>query len=90
MYGASAGAINATYFLTGQREGVDIYAEDIANKTFCDLGRLVGRHAGVVKMSSYCAMPGSALCSQHYEHGQVKQWSVWICYDWKYSWYRCA
>ena len=46
VYGASAGAINATYFLTGQREGVDIYAEDIANKTFCDLGRLVGRHAG--------------------------------------------
>ena len=46
MYGASAGAINATYFLTGQREGVDIYAEDIANKTFCDLGRLVGRNAG--------------------------------------------
>ncbi len=46
MYGASAGAINATYFLTGQREGVDIYPEDIANKTFCDLGRLVGRNAG--------------------------------------------
>ena len=46
VYGASAGAINATYFLTGQREGVDIYAEDIANKTFCDLGRLVGRNAG--------------------------------------------
>lgn len=46
VYGASAGAINATYFLTGQRDGVDIYAEDIANKTFCDLGRLVGRNAG--------------------------------------------
>ncbi len=46
VYGASAGAINATYFLTGQREGVDIYPEDIANKTFCDLGRLVGRNAG--------------------------------------------
>ena len=42
VYGASAGAINATYFLTGQREGVDIYAEDIANRTFCDLSRLLG------------------------------------------------
>jgi hypothetical protein len=42
IYGASAGAINATYFLTGQREGVDIYAEDIANRTFCDLSRLLG------------------------------------------------
>ncbi len=46
VYGASAGAINATYFLTGQPEGVSIYADDIANKTFCDLSRLVGRHAG--------------------------------------------
>ncbi len=46
MYGASAGAINATYFLTGQREGVDIYCEDIANKLFLDLSRLVGRSSG--------------------------------------------
>jgi len=42
IYGASAGAINATYFLTGQREGVNIYADDIANRTFCDLSRLLG------------------------------------------------
>jgi len=25
VYGSSAGAINATYFLSGQRDGVDIY-----------------------------------------------------------------
>ena len=30
MYGASAGALNATYFLSGQREGVDIYHQHIA------------------------------------------------------------
>lgn len=30
VYGASAGAINATYFLTGQPEGLDIYTEHLA------------------------------------------------------------
>ena len=43
IYGSSAGAINATYFLSGQREGVSIYYEDIANKKFVDLGRLLDR-----------------------------------------------
>lgn len=43
IYGSSAGAINATYFLSGQREGVRIYYEDIANKKFVDLGRLLDR-----------------------------------------------
>lgn len=46
VYGTSAGAINCTYFLTGQREGVDIYPEDIANKMFIDLRRIVGRDSG--------------------------------------------
>ena len=35
--------MNATYFLSGQREGVSIYYEDIANKQFVDLGRLLDR-----------------------------------------------
>ncbi|DBB06018.1 TPA: hypothetical protein ACH3X3_009994 [Trebouxia sp. C0006] len=43
VYGSSAGAINATYFLSGQREGVRIYYEDIANKQFVDLSRLLDR-----------------------------------------------
>ncbi len=43
VYGSSAGAINATYFLSGQREGVRIYHEDIANKQFVDLSRLLDR-----------------------------------------------
>ena len=41
MVGSSAGAINATYFLADQREGVDIYHQDIANEQFCDMRRLV-------------------------------------------------
>ena len=41
MYGSSAGAINATYFLSGQRDGVKIYTEEIANKDFIDLSRLI-------------------------------------------------
>lgn len=39
--GSSAGAINATYFLSGQPEGVSIYHEDIANRRFVDLNRLM-------------------------------------------------
>lgn len=50
VYGASAGAINATYFLTGQHEGVSIYSEDIANRTFCDLTRLVGLSRGASRL----------------------------------------
>ena len=45
VYGSSAGAINAAYFLAGQaRMGTTIYYEDINNRRFIDLGRpLVGR-----------------------------------------------
>ena len=43
VYGSSAGAINATYFLSGQRDGVNIYREDIANDRFVSLRRLVPR-----------------------------------------------
>jgi len=46
VYGSSAGAINATYFLSGQRDGVDVYARHIANERFCDLRRLVKRRGG--------------------------------------------
>ena len=46
VYGASAGAINATYFLSGQRHGLDVYTKDIANASFLDLRRmLVGQPA---------------------------------------------
>jgi predicted patatin/cPLA2 family phospholipase len=40
VYGASAGAINAAYFLAGQaRLGTTIYHEDINNRQFIDLSR---------------------------------------------------
>ena len=40
VYGASAGALNATYFLSGQRDGVEIYHDYIATPDFIDLKRL--------------------------------------------------
>lgn len=40
VYGSSAGALNASYFLTGQVEGVDIYTDHIANKSFINVNRL--------------------------------------------------
>jgi predicted patatin/cPLA2 family phospholipase len=41
VYGASAGAINAAYFLAGQaRLGTTIYHEDINNRRFIDLARV--------------------------------------------------
>jgi len=45
VYGSSAGAINAAYFLAGQaRLGTTVYYEDINNRHFIDLRRpLVGR-----------------------------------------------
>lgn len=40
IYGSSAGAINAAYFLAGQAGlGTTIYFEDINNRTFIDLSR---------------------------------------------------
>jgi predicted patatin/cPLA2 family phospholipase len=42
VYGASAGAINAAYFLAGQaRLGTTIYHEDINNRRFIDLTRAI-------------------------------------------------
>ena len=42
VYGSSAGAINAAYFLAGQaRLGTTIYYEDINNHHFIDLGRMI-------------------------------------------------
>src|SRR5215471_14383302 len=45
VYGSSAGAINAAYFVAGQaRLGTTIYFEDINNRHFIDLRRtLLGR-----------------------------------------------
>ena len=45
IYGSSAGAINAAYFLAGQAAvGTAIYYEDINNRQFIDLRRaLTGR-----------------------------------------------
>ena len=45
IYGSSAGAINAAYFLAGQaRLGQTVYYEDINNRHFIDLRRsLLGR-----------------------------------------------
>jgi len=42
VYGSSAGALNAAYFLAGQAAlGTTIYYEDINNRTFIDLRRAV-------------------------------------------------
>ncbi|CAD7703920.1 unnamed protein product [Ostreobium quekettii] len=42
VYGSSAGAINATYFLSGQPHGLDVYADDISNERFLDFKRIIG------------------------------------------------
>ncbi|KAK3233826.1 hypothetical protein CYMTET_55900, partial [Cymbomonas tetramitiformis] len=46
-YGSSAGAMNLTYFLSGQPEGALAYAEDLANKDFLDLRRLLSSKESV-------------------------------------------
>lgn len=46
VYGSSAGAINSTYFLSGQRSGVDIYHQHIACPEFINLRRLRWRGGG--------------------------------------------
>lgn len=46
VYGSSAGAINSTYFLSGQRDGVEIYYKHIASTEFIDLKRLINRKPG--------------------------------------------
>ena len=53
VYGSSAGAINATYFLSGQRDGVNIYREDIANERFVSLRRLVPRRGEQPQSASH-------------------------------------
>ena len=57
MYGSSAGAINATYFLSGQREGVNIYTDEIACKEFIDLGRLLNFSGKAQGEHSLCILP---------------------------------
>ena len=46
VYGSSAGAINSTYFLSGQRHGVEIYHKHIASTQFIDLKRLLSSKPG--------------------------------------------
>eukprot|EP00775_Hariotina_reticulata_P009223 gene9223-9388_t len=49
VYGASAGAINATYFLTGQPEGLDIYTDHLApSDRFLSLKRYWGKTSAPV------------------------------------------
>eukprot|EP01025_Chloroclados_australasicus_P000569 TRINITY_DN10256_c0_g3_i1.p1 TRINITY_DN10256_c0_g3~~TRINITY_DN10256_c0_g3_i1.p1 ORF type:complete len:374 (-),score=33.95 TRINITY_DN10256_c0_g3_i1:736-1857(-) len=40
VYGSSAGAINLTYYLTGETHGLSVYIDDISNTEFVDLRRL--------------------------------------------------
>jgi predicted patatin/cPLA2 family phospholipase len=47
VYGSSAGAINGTYFLSGQRDGVAIYHDHIASQEFIDIRRLLSRRPGL-------------------------------------------
>ena len=62
VYGSSAGAMNATYFLAGQRDGVNIYSDHIANDRFCDMRRLLrkrkGGYGGVDGSRGYRSMDG--------------------------------
>lgn len=54
VYGASAGAINSTYFLSGQPEGLDIYTSHLAQgENFLSLRRLLKRNAGPVMNLDY-------------------------------------
>lgn len=39
--GASAGAINATYFLTGQGYGLDVYMEDLTGSEFLNFSNFL-------------------------------------------------
>ena len=41
VYGASAGAINATYFLSGQDRGIDVYTDHLCCGKFLDLTTLL-------------------------------------------------
>lgn len=41
IYGSSAGAINSTFFLTGQEYGLDIYTEDLIGRKFIDFARVL-------------------------------------------------
>ncbi len=62
VYGSSAGAINATYFLSGQREGVNIYTDEIACKEFIDLGRLLNFSGKTQGEYIFCIPVHHILC----------------------------
>jgi predicted patatin/cPLA2 family phospholipase len=67
VYGASAGAINSTYFLSGQRDGVDIYHRHIASDAFIDLRRLWkgGRAPGVPPVLNLDMLLGEVMNEVH-------------------------
>lgn len=48
-YGSSAGAMNLTYYLAKQPEGVAAYEEDLCDGTFLDLKRHIARRLTVIK-----------------------------------------
>ncbi|GMH34266.1 hypothetical protein BSKO_02100 [Bryopsis sp. KO-2023] len=43
VYGSSAGAINATYFLSGQNQGLDVYFEHLSNANFMSFRRMFSK-----------------------------------------------
>jgi len=47
VYGASAGAINATYFLSGEPHGLKIYGEDLTGTRFIDVRTLLSPAGGI-------------------------------------------
>ena len=48
-YGSSAGAMNLTYYLANQPEGIRAYEEDLCDGAFLDLSRHVSRRMTVIR-----------------------------------------
>ena len=48
-YGSSAGAMNLTYYLANQLEGIRAYEEDLCDGAFLDLSRHVSRRMTVIR-----------------------------------------
>lgn len=78
--------MNATYFLSGQREGVSIYYEDIANKSFMDLGRLLdknkdqGETPGLMQTTNHklATVQSSRGMLVHFTFGSQHMWLLFM------------
>ena len=81
VYGASAGALNASFFLAGQPRGLDIYTEELTDGQFLDLTQMLPRALQILVSRSTSPKPSRYAMDLDFLFGHVMRHKIPLDYQ---------